>query len=234
MHNYKWPLLAMIIVLISACNIEEKSQWTVIDTHGVSNGSAIATSHTVSVNFNSEALGQSEASQALKKQIAEFEIWANKRAFKVVPKQHSLRPMYQYHKEEGRELVGYIAEQQFLLEELSPGDYQIVLKELPSLNPSQLSLQSVEASEEAQSKLKAELISKAFDDAKATAKAMQDSAGLCGLQVASMNVQKSGLHATPIMMRMETQADGVMHKAQAEQEQSIHLQVSWRAKPCAD
>lgn len=226
-------MLAFSLMLLSACGTSQDESWVTLQTQGKSSDSVVATRHFVTVNFSSEAKQQEQTTQQLKERITAFESWAQEHGFDVVANRHELRPTYEYSKENGRQLTGYKASQSFTLESLSTEGYQIALQQLPRLKPEQFRLSKVEASKQDQQALKQRLIRTAYEDAEQTARGLMESGSLCRLAPTDIVVHNSQ-SVSPMMMRMESANQSAMHKSQAEEEQSIQLQVSWRAKPCSD
>lgn len=221
------------LLILSACGASHEQSWVSMQTQGQSSGSVKASSHFVSVSFSAQAEQQQQTTGQLKQRIAAFENWAQEGNFKVVAQQHDLRPVYEYNKGEGRQLVGYKASQSFTLESLSAQDYQRVLQELPKFQPEQFRLTKVEATEGEQQQLKQRLIDEAYAEAKRTAQALLQSGELCHLQPHEI-VVNSAQPVSPMMMRMESSNQGAMHKSHTEEEQSVQLNVSWRAQTCID
>jgi uncharacterized protein YggE len=217
--------VALLMVGLTACNEPASLQ-----TQASAQAQVVANEYRLFINFKQANQNQETLMKLLQDQTAHFISWF-KQGFseeQLVGENIRLQPLYEYPKHQVRQLVSYEGSQQFSLIGLSFEQYNQLMKELPTFKSESFGLQSVQASEEALTTSRGNLVEEAFAKNQAKAQHLAKLSELCELKVVEIKEYDQG-GGQPRMMSMRMKEDS---NAPSQHSHSVRMEVTWSAHPC--
>jgi len=216
---------ALLLVGLTACK-----EVASLQTQANAQAQVVANEYRLFINFKQVNKEQKDLMAALQKQSAQFVGWFNQQfnQEQLVGESIRLQPVYEYPKNQARQLISYEGSQRFSLVGLTFKQYTQLMQELASFKAESYGLQSVRASDAAVSDTRAKLVEDAFKKNQDKARHLAQLSNLCELKVADIKEYDQG-GSQPRMMSMRTKEDS---NAPSHQSHSVRVEVTWSANPC--
>ncbi|WP_283789300.1 SIMPL domain-containing protein [Bermanella sp. WJH001] len=186
-----------------------------------------ADQYSIQLGFSEQALSSAAALAKLNGSLAGFIKWKNASGFNVSTQNESVQPIYQYPKNQPRQITGYQAQHSYIVKGLNLQQYDNTMKTLAAFKPESLYQGEVGVSESIRKQAEQQAYDLAYQANRERMKTLTALAKLCWPKVKEIK-EYSNSHGGPRVMMMEAKSAPVAN----EHTISVRLEMIWQASEC--